>query len=113
MLKSFRAEISYWISKSRVYDIQMAPKVLQPLVHFFYFNTIKYKRPHSKNLETPLTGEPIPLHFKELKLYNHLNFLLLLLFCFHFQSDRSDCLTQFSKNNLQPSGSRSGRGGGS
>jgi hypothetical protein len=72
--KSFRAETFYWISKSRVYDIQLAPKVLQRLVHFLHFNTIKYKRPHSKTLETSLTGGSIPFHFKELKCYKNITF---------------------------------------
>ena len=35
----------------------MAPKVLQRLVHFLHFNTIKYKRPHSKTLEASLARE--------------------------------------------------------
>jgi hypothetical protein len=45
-----RAETFDWI-------IQMAPKALQRLVPFLHFNTIKYKRPHSKALEAPLTGD--------------------------------------------------------
>jgi hypothetical protein len=57
-----RAETFYWISKSRVYDIQIAPKILQRLVHSLHFNTIKYKRPHSKTLEASLTGGPIPFY---------------------------------------------------
>jgi hypothetical protein len=60
--KSFRTDTFYWI-------IQIAPKVLQRLVHFLHFNTVKYKCPHSKTLEASLTGGLIPFNFKELKCY--------------------------------------------
>jgi hypothetical protein len=71
--KSFRAETSNWI-------IQMTPKVLQRPAPFQNFNTIKYKRPHSKTLEAPPSAGPdsIPfqsakmLHFSEL-MRNHPN----------------------------------------
>jgi hypothetical protein len=37
--------------------IQMATMMLQRLVHFLHFNTIRYERPHSKTFETPFLGE--------------------------------------------------------
>jgi len=47
--KGFRAETFYWI-------IQMAPIVLQRLVHSLQFNAVTYERPHSKTLQASLNG---------------------------------------------------------